>query len=133
MAKTQYSFGKLFLQIALGALLIVGGVWGLTGGGDFACNALNVVFSGQLLTILKIVFGIIELLTGVLLIIELFTKDVFGKLDNILMIIIGIVWIVAIVFDDFIGGVFKRGFSWSWLYNFASHLIVLGTMMCLND
>ena len=36
MAKhTQYSFGRLLLQIALGAMLVVGGIWALTGGGDF--------------------------------------------------------------------------------------------------
>ena len=135
MAKTQYSFGRLLLQIALGAMLAVGGIWALTGGGDFGCTALSAVFHGDVLKILKIVFGVIELLAGVFLIIELFAGDIFGKLDNILMIIIWIVWICAIVLGDFLsnGGLFKAGFSWSWLYAFASHLIVLGAMLNLND
>lgn len=135
MAKTQYSFGRLLLQIALGAMLLVGGIWALTGGGDFGCTALKAIFAGETLKILKIVFGVIELLAGVFLIIELFAGDIFGKLDNILMIIIWIVWIVAIVLGDFLaaGGLFKAGFSWPWLYTFASHLIVLGAMLNLND
>lgn len=135
MAKTQYSFGKLLLQIALGAMLVVGGIWALTGGGDFGCVALKAIFAGEMLKIIRIVFGVVELLAGVFLIIELFAGDIFGKLDNVLMIIIWIVWIVAIVLSDFLaaGGLFKSGFSWSWLYNFASHLIVLGAMLALND
>ena len=133
MAKTQYSFGKFLLQIALGAMLVVGGIWALTGGGDFGCEAFSVIFKGQVLTIVKIIFGLIELLAGVLLIVELFTKDIFKKFDNLLMLIIIIAWIVAIVFGDFINGLFASGFGWGWLYNFASHVIVLGVMLCLND
>lgn len=133
--KTRLSFGKLILQIALGCMLVVGGIWALTGGGDFGCKALNAVFGGETLKIMKIVFGVIELLAGVFLIIEIFTKDVFGKLDNVLMTIIWIVWVIAIVLADFLSGngVLKAGFSWNWLYNFASHLIVLGAMLSLND
>ena len=65
----------------------------------------------------------------------LFAGDIFGKIDNILMMIIWIVWIVAIVLGDFLGGsgLFKAGFSWEWLYGFAAHLIVLGAMLNLND
>ena len=135
MAKTQNSFGRLLLQIALGAMLTVGGIWALTGAGDFGCTAITSIFSGELAKILKIAFGVIELLAGVFLIIELFAGDIFGKLDNVLMIIIWIVWIVAIVFGDFLtsGGLFKSGFSWAWLYGFATHLIVLGALLALND
>ncbi|MGN0738849.1 MAG: hypothetical protein ACI4LX_01595 [Treponema sp.] len=132
---TQFSFGRFLLQIALGAMLVVGGIWALTGGGDFGCAALATVFNGSVLKTLKIVFGVIELLAGVFLIIELFTGDIFGKLDSLLMIIIWIVWIVGIVLGDFLGGagLFKSGFSWGWLYSFASHLIVLGAMLCVKD
>ncbi|MBQ0002457.1 MAG: hypothetical protein KBT21_02855 [Treponema sp.] len=135
MAKTQYSFGKLILQIALGAMLVVGGIWALTGSGDFGCNSLNAIFTGEMLKIVKIVFGVIELLAGVFLIIELFSSGVFGKFDKVLMIIIWIVWIVAIILGDFLskGGLLSKGFSWQWLYNFASHLIVLGAMFSLGD
>lgn len=134
MAKNSSRFfGRFLLQIALGAMLAVGGLWALTGGGDFACTAFSAIFSGGILTVLKIIFGVIELLAGVFLIIELFTGDIFGKFDNILMTIVWIIWIIAIILGDFVGGLFKAGFGWGWLYAFASHLIVLGAMLNLND
>ena len=131
MAKTQRSFGRLILQIALGVMLAVGGIWALTGAGDFGCKAITSIFSGDVARLLKIVFGVIELLAGIFLVLELFLGDVFGKLDNILMIIIWIVWIVAIIFGDIIKGDFNPFIEW--LYGFASHLIILGAMISLND
>lgn len=129
------SIGKLLLHLSLGAMLVVGGIWAIIGGGDFGCTALSVIFSGQILKILKIVFGIIELITGVFLIIETFKKNVFGTLDNLFMIIIIIVWVISIVLGDFLsrGGLLSSGFSWAWLYSFASHCIVLGAMLCIKD
>lgn len=129
----KVSFSRLLLQISLGAMLAVGGIWALMGGGDFGCTALSAIFKGDALKIVKIVFGVIELLAGVFLIIELFTGDVFGKMDNILMIIIMIVWVVAIVLGDFLNGSFLKPSFVAWLYSFASHLIVLGAMLALND
>lgn len=131
------SLGRLLLQIAVGVMLAVAGIWALQGGGDAAVGAIKEIFSGDLSRILCIVFGIIELLAGVLLIIELFAGDRFGKFDNILMFIIMIVWIVAIVLVDFLGkgGILNGGTRnfLEWLYNFASHLIVLGAMIYLNN
>lgn len=131
------SLGRLLLQIAVGVMLAVAGIWALQGGGDAAVGAIKEIFSGDLSRILCIVFGVIELLAGVLLIVELFAGDKFGKFDNILMFIIMIVWIVAIVLVDFLGkgGILNGGTRnfLSWLYNFASHLIVLGAMMYLNN
>ena len=131
------SLGRLLLQIAVGVMLAVAGIWALQGGGDAAVGAIKEIFNGDLSRILCIVFGIIELIAGVLLIVELFAGDKFGKFDNVLMFIIMIVWIVAIVLVDFLGngGILNGGTRnfLSWLYNFASHLIVLGAMMYLNN
>ena len=123
-AKTaSWSIGRLLLQIALGVMLIVGGILALQGSGDFANIFKN--------DILSKVFGVIELIAGVLLIIELFAGDRFGKFDNILMIIIMIVWCVAIVVLDFVNA--KSILSLPWFYTLANHLIVLGAMLYLND
>jgi hypothetical protein len=78
-------------------MLAVAGIWALQGGGDAAVGAIKEIFSGDLSRILCIVFGVIELLAGVLLIVELFAGDKFGKFDNVLMFIIMIVWIIAIL------------------------------------
>lgn len=135
--KSGASIGRLVLQLALGAMLAVAGIWAFQGSGDAASDAIKSIFSGDVGNILRIVFGVIELLAGVFLILELFMGDQFGKLDNILMLIVMIVWIVAIVLMDFIGngGLFKGGTDnfLKWLYTFAGHLIVLGAMITLND
>lgn len=132
MAKKTYSFARLLMQIALGALLIIGGIWAFTGTGDFGTAAIRNVFGGTVETICVVIFGIIELLSGVFLILEIFLGDIFGKIDNVLMLIIIIVWIVAIVLADFIGGFLKPGFI-PWLYQFASHLLVLGALWSIKD
>lgn len=137
MAKAKnYSLTKVIIQVALGLMLAIGGIWGLQGGGDFGVKALRDVFSGNVENILVIVFSIIELLAGLYLILELFIGDL-GKFDNILMLIIMIVWIVAIVLFDFIGksGIFNGGTKnfLEWLWNFASHLIVLGAILYCKD
>lgn len=135
--KSGASVGRLILQLALGAMLAVAGIWAFQGGGDAASDAIKSIFGDDVGNILRIVFGVIELLAGVFLILELFMGDQFGKLDNILMLIVMIVWIVAIVLMDFVGngGLFNGGAKdfLKWLYTFAGHLIVLGAMITLND
>ncbi|MDE5898422.1 MAG: hypothetical protein K2H09_04065, partial [Treponemataceae bacterium] len=87
--------------------------------------------------IFVIVFGVIELLAGILLIVALFAGSSLGKFNSLLMIIVMIVWIVAIILIDFLGsgGILKNGAKdfLGWLYGFASHLIVLGAMIYLNN
>lgn len=121
------SIGRLVLQLALGAMLIVGGIWAMQGGGDFGVKAL----ASWLGKTFGVIFGVIELVAGVLLVIECFTKDIFGKFDNILGLIIMIVWLIAIVVADIIKGDFSPFLPW--LYNFASHVIILGALWSLND
>jgi hypothetical protein len=121
------SIGRLVLQLALGAMLIVGGIWAMQGGGDFGAKAL----ASWLGKTFGVIFGVIELVAGVLLVIECFTKDIFGKFDNILGLIIMIVWLIAIVVADIIKGDFSPFLPW--LYNFASHVIILGALWSLND
>lgn len=136
--KSGASVGRLILQLALGAMLAVAGIWAFSkNSGDDAVGAIRSIFDGNVENILVVVFGVIELLAGVFLILELFMGDQFGKLDNILMLIVMIVWIVAIVLMDFVGngGLFNGGTDnfLKWLYTFAGHLIVLGAMITLND
>ena len=130
MAKKSFSVEKLIIQLSLGLLLAVGGIWGLQGGGDFGINSLKSVFSGSAENIAVIVFSIIELLAGIYLVLELFIGSL-GQFKSILMLIIMIVWIVAIVLSDFIDGNFHNFMKWLW--NFAGHLVVLGSMLyCKN-
>ncbi|MCQ2583223.1 MAG: hypothetical protein MJ160_04885 [Treponema sp.] len=132
MAKhSAFSLGRIFLQFALGAMLIIGGIWALMGGGDFGANAIRALTKGNMEKILVIVFGFIELLAGAFLILEFFFGDFLKSFDVILKLIIIIVWIVAIVLSDFLNANFGNFIPW--LYGLATHLIVLGALLCLKD
>lgn len=133
MAKTQRSIGTLILQIALGLLFIVAGIWTLQGGkGDEMAAAFYSIFDNDIAKVISIIFGIIEMIAGVFLILRLFVA-IGTQLDSLLLLIIMIVWIVAIVLMDFLGGdgLFKNfdsGFL-PWLNRFARHLLVLGAVI----
>lgn len=130
--KESKSISTLLMQIALGCLLIISGIWGLQGGGDEAVKAIRHVFDSNIEDVLCIVFSIIELVAGVFLIIRLFVP-LGTNLDAILLLIIMIVWIVAIVLMDFIGssGILHNGAKHflNWLYSFAYHLLVLAAII----
>ena len=132
----NFSIGRLLLQIAVGAMLTVAGIWALQGGGDEGIAAIKYLIGARdFERILCIVFGIIELIAGVFLILELFIGDKIGSLGKVLTLIIIIVWIIAIVLIDFLGnhGLFKQNNFLNWLYNFAYHLIVLGALLVLQN
>ena len=132
----NFSIGRLLLQIAVGAMLTVAGIWALQGGGDEGIAAIKYLIGARdFERILCIVFGIIELIAGVFLILELFIGDKIGSLGKVLTLIIIIVWIIAIILIDFLGnhGLFKQNNFLNWLYNFAYHLIVLGALLVLQN
>ena len=120
-------------NISVGIMLAVGGIWALQGGGDFGCQAVKSIFSGDLRKILVLVFGGIELLSGIFIILQLFIGDRIGTFSRILKLIVIIVWIAAIVLSDFFGakGLFNNGINHflSWLYTFATHLIILVALL----
>lgn len=138
--KTGLRLFWVVLNLAVGAMLAVGGIWALQGGGDFGCNAIRTVFSGlsgNLLRIIVIAFGVIELLSGIFIILQLFIGDRMGAFGSILKLIVVIVWAAAIVLADFLGrgGLLNGGMNnfLSWLYGFATHLIVLCALLVTRD
>ena len=133
---SSFSIGRILLQIALGLLLTVAGIWTFMGGGDEGVSAIkNVIDNKTLETILIYAYGVIEVISGVFLILSLFIGDSLGAFGNILMIIIMIVWILAIVLIDFLGAgsIFRTRNLLNWLYQFAGHLIILGALLILHD
>ena len=101
--KSGWTAALLILQLAVGALLAVGGLWALQGGGDFAARAIKGLVSGNVENILVIVFGVIELLVGVFMILKIVIGDRFGSFGTVLALIAIVVWIVAIVLSDILG------------------------------
>lgn len=132
--KSSMSIGKLILQIGLGVMLAIAGIWALQGGGDTAAASLKKLFGrSDAGKILVLVFGIIELLAGIFLVVELFIGDRFGSFGNVLEIIVIIVWIVAIVLMDFLGGNLLEPDFLSWLYSLAVHCAILGGLLYIHD
>lgn len=133
MDKNQRSVSSILMQIALGCLFIVSGIWILQGGrGDEAAIAIRSIFDGNVENIVCIIFAVIELVAGVFLIMRLFVP-LATSLDTLLMFIIMVTWIVAIVLIDFLGngGILNGGAKnfLNWLYHFAYHLLVLGAII----
>lgn len=133
MERNDKTIGTIILQIALGLLFIVSGIWILQGArGDEIATAIYSIFDNDVAKVLCIVFGIIEIVAGTFLLLRLFVF-LNTNLDSLLMMIIMICWIVAIVVIDFIGGDsifnnFDRGFL-PFLNRFAKHLLVLGAII----
>ncbi|MEE0351779.1 MAG: hypothetical protein UDP17_00365 [Treponema sp.] len=134
--KSGWTAALLILQIAVGAMLAVGGIWALQGGGDFAARAIKGLVSGNAGNILVIVFGVIELLVGVFMILKIVIGDRFGSFGTVLALIAIIVWIIAIVLSDILGanGILNGGAKnfLEWLYTFAQHLIILGAILAVR-
>jgi uncharacterized membrane protein YphA (DoxX/SURF4 family) len=136
-SKNVSVLGMIILQIALGAFFLVSGISTLQGGtGDEAASAIRHLVNGNLSDILCIVFGVIELLAGVILLLKLFAAT-GTVLDGILMFIIMLVWIVAIVLVDILGrGGLLNGFGGnvlSFFRVFASHLLILGAIFVVKN
>lgn len=134
--KSGWTAALLILQIAVGAMLAVGGIWALQGGGDFVARAIKGLVSGNAGNILVIAFGVIELLVGVFMILKIVIGDRFGSFGTVLALIAIIVWIVAIVLSDILGagGILNGGAKnfLEWLYTFAQHLIILGAILAVR-
>lgn len=137
METKNRTVGTLILQIALGLLFVVSGIWTLQGSkGDEIASAIYSIFNGDFARVLCIVFGIIEIIAGVFLLLRLFVF-LNTSLDKLFLLIIMICWIVAIIMIDFVGNKslfnnLNSGFL-SFLNRFARHLLVLGAIIKVKD
>lgn len=133
MERNDRTIGTILLQIALGILFIVSGIWTLQGNrGDEIATALYSIFSKDAASIMCIVFGVIEIVAGTFLLLRLFAF-LNTNLDSFLMLIIMICWVAAIIIIDFIGNgsIFKnlnRNFL-PVINRFARHLLILGAII----
>ena len=133
----EHSIGYLFLQVALGLFFLVSGIWTLQGSsGNEIAIAIKSVLSGDSAQICCIVFGIIEVLAGIFLLLRMFVTF-SSPIDTILMVIIMIAWIASIILIDFLEkGALPAGNFASilrWLKAFAYHLLVLGAIITVRS
>jgi uncharacterized membrane protein YphA (DoxX/SURF4 family) len=133
----EHSVGYLFLQVALGLFFLVSGIWTLQGSsGNEIAVAIKSVLSGDSAQISCIVFGIIEVLAGIFLLLRMFVTF-SSPIDTILMVIIMIAWIASIILIDFLEkGALPAGNFASilrWLKALAYHLLVLGAVITVRN
>lgn len=110
MGKGAASFWSTILQIALAIMLIIGGCnvffgtfWSKIAYSDELISNVGNLFNGTLKDVVIYTLAVIEIIAGVLLILDLFKVKSLDKLDDICILIIMILWLVVfIVFGDII-------------------------------
>lgn len=97
MAKGMTSIWKTVLQIAVAVMLIIGGISVFTNGAkDELVKAVGNLFrAGTLRDVVVWVLAAIEIITGVLLILDFFHINSLDRLDDIFLLIIMVAWIVV--------------------------------------
>lgn len=135
METKRRTIGTIILQIALGLLFLVSGIWSLqTGKGDEIAKAIRSLFNVDTAKIICIVFAIIEIVAGVFLLLRLFVP-IGTNLDNVLMLIIMICWIACIIITDFMGssGLFNNFDNvLNVLNQLSRHLVILGAIITVR-
>jgi fumarate reductase subunit D len=123
------SFGSFLWQLSVALYLIANGVLGIDRGGDFAIIYRTVFGKGDGTTFLAIVTGIIALIAGIVLALELF--QIRLSFLYLLIFIVFIVWAVYIVVKCIYwlnSGDFSNDL-WHVLQRLAVHLMVLGSLL----
>ena len=147
--KSSTGFGVVLIQIALGLFFIASGILtlqldsGFLGrlqagfGGNEVATAVYSILNGNVANIVIIAIGICEVLAGIFLILRFFMG--VGKLADIVLIIIMIVWIAVIILVDILGnGGFLKGAlnSFGSIISFlkvlSAHLLVLGGILIVK-
>jgi hypothetical protein len=123
------SLGFFLWQLSVALYLIANGVLGIDKGGDFAIIYRTVFGRGDLTTFLAIITGIIALVAGITLVLDL-VQIKLSFLD-LLTFIVFIVWAVYIVVECihwYKTGAFGSDL-WHTLQKLAVHLMVLGSLL----
>ncbi|MBQ0039097.1 MAG: hypothetical protein KBS64_01550 [Treponema sp.] len=119
----------LILTLAVGCMLAISGIYALQGkaAGDLAVKGLKAIFDGNVEGVIITVFGVVELLAGIFIVLKCFIGDRMGSFGNILSLIVLIVWVVVIVLADIVNGIGKPNFL-AWLLQFSKDLIIFGAI-----
>ena len=111
--RKSMGLGLVLIQIALGLFFIASGIMtlqlegGFLGriqagfGGNEVATAVYSILNGNVANIVIIAIGVCELLAGIFLILRFFMG--VGKLADVVLIVIMVVWIVVIVLTDILG------------------------------
>ncbi len=146
MSVSKKSISTVLLQLAVALFLIVSGILtvqldgGLLGklqagfSNNEVASAVHKIFNGDLANLIVILLGLCEIIAGVFLFLNFFINT--GKITNLFVFIIIIVWCVVIALIDVLGsgGLLDGAFAsitafLSFLKSLSSHLLVLGALL----
>jgi uncharacterized membrane protein YphA (DoxX/SURF4 family) len=123
------SLGFFLWQLSVALYLIANGVLGIDKGGDFAIIYRAVLGRGDVTTFLAIITGIIALVAGIVLVLDLLQIKL--SFLYLFIFIVAVVWAVYIAVELIYW--YKSGdFSsslWYVLQKLAVHLMVLGSLL----
>lgn len=121
MAKSVAFDSNLLVKILIGLLFISIGIQGCLGDTD---NGLYRAINNETI---NIVLGVVLILSGALMIVPSFFKGISSTYVKISMSIICVVWVLVIVFSDFVYGLKGvNGKEWFyWLETLIYHLMIL--------
>lgn len=130
--KSNSSLGMLILQISLAIFLITFGIAGIQGNTGLLGD-IKGAFGGN--STLNLVFGICELIAGILLILNLFNISALSGFVDIILLVIIIVWAAHIVMQDFsgIGNALNSSKAFlKWLRILAPDLLALSGLLIIK-
>ena len=121
--------GIFIWKLSVALYLIANGVLGLmrARGGDFDIIFSRLGFKGDTLNAFVIIAGIVAIVAGIAILLEMF--DVSLPFLNTLVLIVAIIWAVYIlvnIISWFTGGM---GDFWHFLQRLAVHCMVLGSLL----
>lgn len=150
MAIVKSSLSAIVLRFALACFLIVAGILtlqldsGLLGklqagfAGNEVANAVHAIAKGDLASLIIVLMGVLQLVSGVFLIVGFFI-DV-SRYNSLALTIILIMWLVVIFLVDIVGkggllgGAFKSMNTFlSFLKILSAHLLVLGAILSAKE
>ena len=128
--ETKSFIVSVILTIAVGCMLAVSGIYALQGkSADMAVKGLRSIFDGNAENIVVIVFGVIELVAGVFVVIKCFVGNL--PFSKVLSLIVIIVWLAVIILSDILGGIGKPDFL-AWLLHLSKDLIIFCAILITN-
>ncbi len=146
MATAKKSGSTIVLQLAVALFLLASGILtvqldsGIMGqlqagfSGNEIATAVYSLIDGESASIIIIFLGVCELIAGVFLLLNFFINT--GKITNLFVCIIMIVWVIVIVLVDILGrgglvdGAFESMNAFlAFLKSFSLHLLVLGALL----
>lgn len=126
MAKaTIKTVGDVGLKLLIGLLFICIGIEGVANGSG------NDLYRAIKNDTVNIILGIVLIVCGLLIIVPLFITGIKPVFTKYSMIVVSIVWILVIVFSDFVYGFgnFSGTKIFEWLEDLIYHLLILFSIL----